>query len=64
MEQNTKTAVLVFHPHMEASRTNARLMREATGHDDEGILVRDEYAALRSGQIDIPGEQALSLIHI
>ena len=33
-------------------------MREAKGHEDEGILVRDEYAALRSGQIDIPGEQA------
>ena len=58
MAQNTKTAVLVFHPHMEASRINARLMREAMGHEDEGILVRDEYAALRSGQIDIPDEQA------
>ena len=43
---------------MEASQINARLMREATGHEDEGILIRDKYAALRSGQIDIPGEQA------
>ena len=58
MKQNAKTAVLVFHPHMEASRINARLMREAKGHEDKGILVRDEYAALSSGQIDIPGEQA------
>lgn len=33
MEQNAKTAVLVFHPHMEASRVNARLMREAKGHE-------------------------------
>ena len=58
MKQNAKTAVLVFHPHMEASRINARLMREAKGHEDKGILVRDEYAALRSNQIDIPSEQA------
>lgn len=58
MKRNTKTAVLVFHPHMEASRINARLMRKAIGHEDEDILVRDEYAALRSGQIDIPDEQA------
>lgn len=58
MKQNAKTAVLVFHLHMEASRINARLMREAKGHEDKGILVRDEYAALRSNQIDIPSEQA------
>lgn len=51
------TAVLVFHPHMDSSRINARLMREAMGHESEGIKVRDEYKVCNGGPIDVAEEQ-------
>lgn len=51
MKQNAKTAVLVFHPHMEASRINARLMREA-----KGMMMRVSW----SGTNMLPCAQAKS----
>lgn len=53
-----KTAVLVFHPRMETSRVNARLMREVMGHEKEGIVVRDEYKVHRGEIIEVKEEQS------
>ena len=48
----------IFSQQTLTIRINSRLMRESLGHEDDGILVRDEYAALRSGHINNPNEQA------
>ena len=48
----------IFSQQTLTTRINSRLMRESLGHEDDGILVRDEYAALRSGHINNPNEQA------
>lgn len=48
----------IFSQQTLTTRINSRLMRESLGYEDDGILVRDEYADLRSGHINNPNEQA------
>ncbi|PJM78792.1 NAD(P)H-dependent oxidoreductase [Bifidobacterium scaligerum] len=57
-----KTLVLIFHPNMSKSRTNAALMAAAqTLPVDNGneVTVHDEYAQYPDGRIDVAAEQQL-----
>ena len=53
------TAVLInlFHPHLNQSRANARLIEAA--NDLPGVTVRDHYALYPDGTIDVTAEQGL-----
>ena len=52
-----KTLVLVFHPHVEDSHVNRKLMDVAEKVD--GVTVVDEYAAYPDFKVDVEREHAL-----
>ncbi len=56
-----KTLVLVFHPHVEDSHVNRKLMDVAEKVD--GVTVVDEYAAYPDFKIDVEREHALLQEH-
>lgn len=56
-----KTLVLVFHPHVEDSHVNRKLM-DVAGKVD-GVTVVDEYAAYPDFKIDVEREHALLQEH-
>ncbi|WP_317638237.1 NAD(P)H-dependent oxidoreductase [Lactobacillus xylocopicola] len=51
--------VLVFHPHLNESRVNQRLMAEITKYRSDKVIVWDEYAMYPDGKIDVQAEQQL-----
>lgn len=53
-----KTLVLVFHPNLEGSRVNARLLAGLSEATDTDVTVRDEYALYPDFQVDAAAEQA------
>ena len=55
------TLVLFFHPNWEKSRTNRRLVAEAS--KVEGVTFRDVYEHYPDFAIDVEAEQALLLEH-
>lgn len=56
-----KTLVLVFHPHLEKSRVNRRLMDVANETGD--VTVVDEYASYPDFRINVEHEQELLETH-
>ena len=56
-----KTLVLVFHPHLEKSKVNRRLMDIANETGD--VTVVDEYAAYPDFRINAEREQELIETH-
>lgn len=56
-----KTLVLVFHPHLEKSQVNRRLMDIANETGD--VTVVDEYAAYPDFRINVEREQELIETH-
>lgn len=52
-----KTLVLVFHPHLEKSQVNRKLMDAANETGD--VTVVDEYAAYPDFKINVEHEQEL-----
>ncbi len=56
-----KTLVLVFHPHLDRSQVNRRLMNAAEG--TANVTVVDEYAAYPDFRIDSKHEQELIEAH-
>jgi len=59
----TTTAVLLFHPHLDASRVNARLAQAArsAGTPEHPVQVRDLYALYPDLRIDVDAEHALDV---
>lgn len=57
----TTTAVLLFHPHLDASRVNARLAQAArsAGTPERPLEVRDMYGLYPDFRIDVAAEQAV-----
>ena len=53
-----KTLVLVFHPHLEKSQVNRKLMDAANETGD--VTVVDEYAAYPDFKINVEHEQELN----
>ena len=56
-----KTLVLVFHPHLEKSQVNRKLMDAANETGD--VTVVDEYAAYPDFKINVEHEQELIETH-
>lgn len=56
-----KTLVLVFHPHLEKSQVNRKLMDAANETGD--VTVVDEYAAYPDFRINVEHEQRLIETH-
>ena len=56
-----KTLVLVFHPHLEKSQVNRKLMDAANETGD--VTVMDEYAAYPDFKINVEHEQELIETH-
>lgn len=56
----TTTTVFLFHPHLEASRVNARLAQAArgAGTPERPVQVRDLYALYPDMRIDVAAEHA------
>ena len=57
----TTTAVLLFHPHLDASRVNARLAQAArrAGTPERPLEVRDMYGLYPDFRIDVAAEHAV-----
>ena len=57
----TTTAVLLFHPHLDASRVNARLAQAArsAGTPERPLEVRNMYGLYPDFRIDVAAEQAV-----